>query len=497
MRIADVNNVPISSIDNLSALLKSIELGPTISQKRTYSIDSMLKAIAFMRIKRIKSYRKLGAHLLSNTEDKRNLGFEEKVPTHQDLSNFVRGMTNEQKDAIELVVNRISKLLDKYPIILASEKRATARKKEAAPKTRFNIRKERLEEVADIARKDMNGLFRLSARHWNKRYADGDILKVLVSIATSHKFTEGGSFKYRLEHRFGPSGRTILRSLNRRSYDELKPLFLVEMKKQILLAKRKGIIDGRKVTIAVDATDLYFYGDHDSTPNIVNADHQGHGTGFAFKFVEVAIVTHDQRFALCAVPKLNNGEMHNILMELLRFAKEQVNVGTVLLDRGFYSIEDMRNVDNLGLKFIMPMKSGTNAFKRLSSHLGDVMIIPNILDKFTGIAVKRADGDLIYTITNMKMGAKDYNMAKYVAFFYKHRWQIESNFREIKQNFLGRTTSVRYAVKYFYFMFANVLFNYWILVNALLELIYGFKGKDGIATYFFSSVLNRSGPPDN
>ena len=113
-------------------------------------------------------------------------------------------------------------------------------------------------------------------------------------------------------------------------------------------------------------------------------------------------------------------------------------------------------------------------------------------------ASQNATGELIYTITNAKISSKDYNLAKYVAFFYRHRWQIESNFREIKQNFLGRTTSVRYSIKYFYFMFANVLLNYWILVNLLLELLCRFKGKDGIATYFFSSVMNEGRlPPDS
>ncbi|MCL4400690.1 transposase [Candidatus Parvarchaeota archaeon] len=495
MQIADINIASISGTCDISAILQRIELGPTISQRRTYSIDSMLKAIAFMRIKKIKSYRKLRVQLLSNLEDKRNLGFDDKIPTHQDFSNFICRLTSNQKDTIELVVNKVSRLLDRYPIVLDGEKRVVARKEGVSSKTKFNIRKEKLEEVVNLARKDMDRLFKLNAKRWNRKYANNEILNILISIATSHKFTEGGSFKYRYEHKSGPSAKTILRALNRRSYDDLKPLFLAEMKRQILLAKRKGIIDGRKVTVAVDATDLYFYGDRNSTPNIVNADHQDHGTGFAFKFVEIAIVTHNQRFALCAIPKLNNGEMHDILIDLLKFVKEQVNVGTVLMDRGFYSIEDMRAVDQLGIKFIMPMKSGTNAFKRLSNQQSEVTIVSNILDKFTGIAARKASGELIYTITNIKMTVKDYNLAKYVAFFYRHRWQIESNFREIKQNFLGRTTSVRYVVKYFYFMFANVLFNFWILVNVLLELLYGFKGKDGIATYFFASVLNNWGSP--
>ncbi len=485
----------VDGIDNIPLILKDLEIGSTASPKRTYSVDSMLKAISFMRIKKIKSYRKLRAQIILNLEDKCNLGFDEKVPTHQDLSNFVRRLKSEQKETIDLVVNKVSKRLDKYPMVLDNEKLAKVKKEEASPKTKFNIRKEKLEEVVNLARQDLNRLFKLGAKHWNGKYSNNDLLNVLISVATSHKFAEGGAFKYRYEHKSGPSAKTILRAINRHSYDDLKPLFLAEMKRQVLLAKRKGIIDGRKVTVAVDATDLYFYGDRDSTPNIVNADHQGHGTGFAFKFVEIAIVTHNQRFALCAIPKLNNGEMHDILIDLLKFAKEQVNMGTVLMDRGFYSIEDMKAVDQLGIKFIMPMKSGTNAFKRLSNQQSEVTIVPNILDKFTGIAARKASGELIYTITNIKMTVKDYNLAKYVAFFYRYRWQIESNFREIKQNFLGRTTSVRYAVKYFYFMFANVLFNFWILVNLLLEKLYGFKGKDGIATYFFSSVLNIWKPP--
>ncbi len=334
-----------SGATKVSLILKDLELGPTISPKRIYPVDAMLKAILFMNLSVIKSYRKLSIYLKEHADDRKDLGFEDHIPTHQYFSNFVLKLEPKYREIVDFVVNKICKLTDNSLMVLDSEKPVKIEKKDAALKTKFNIRKEKLEEVVSLARKDLNTIFKLDAKHWNRKYANNDILSVLLSIATNHKFTEGGSFKYRYDHKFGPSGRTILRVLGRYSYEDLKPLFFAEMKRLILLAKRKGIINGRKVTVAVDATDLYFYGDHDSTPNIVNADHQDHGTGFAFKFVEIAIVTHNQRFALCAIPKLNNGEMHEILAELIKFAKEQINVDTVLMDRGFYSIEDMKAVD--------------------------------------------------------------------------------------------------------------------------------------------------------
>ena len=51
---------------------------------------------------------------------------------------------------------------------------------------------------------------------------------------------------------------------------------------------------------------------------------------------------------------------------------------------------------------------------------------------------------------------------------YRRRWGIENSYKTIKE-FLARTTSKTYVVRLFYFVFAVLLYNCWLLVDVLVR----------------------------
>ena len=486
------------SSENLkvSFVLSRLELAPLISPRRIFSPDSMLKAFIFMDLKKIKSYRKLRNYLHGEVDDRHNIGFDDRIPTHQDMSNFMRKATEDYKEKISFVSEKIRRYSQKYfvPLDIVYD---SGRQVPKAAKLGQDVINGKMNEINRFAKKELLKRFKFASRHHNAKYSDLDFINSLYYTATKHHFLQSGSVLFKAKHK-GPSSSLVQMNLSKYSYQELSNILMEEIKETVKIAKRRGIITGEKLSAAIDATDIPFYGDLENAPYAVNADHQNKGTSYAFKFVEIAVVTHGMRLVLCVIPKLFNGQMHGLVVDLLKFAKSQVNIDTVLLDRGFYSSQDMHAIDDEGLYFIMPIKSGTHVFERLDRSVSDILIVPDILDNFTGIAsLDKKSGKKFYTITNRKIKATDYNLAKYVSNFYSSRWQIESDFAGLKQFMLARTKSLNYDKKYLLFAFGTILFNFWVLLSIILEFM-GLSPKKNVPKYIFLEVLGnflREAPP--
>jgi len=91
--------------------------------------------------------------------------------------------------------------------------------------------------------------------------------------------------------------------------------------------------------------------------------------------------------------------------------------------------------------------------------------------------------------------------AKILFHEYGKRWGIETSYR-VKQDFKPRTTSKKYAVRLFYFMFSSCLYNLWILANIIIGLvILKFIPKEpfitakmfGVMLYTFCSLIDPGG----
>ena len=68
-------------------------------------------------------------------------------------------------------------------------------------------------------------------------------------------------------------------------------------------------------------------------------------------------------------------------------------------------------------------------------------------------------------ITNKAVNDRE---AKSTVSRYRRRWGIKNSYKTIKE-FLARTTSKTYVVRLFYFAFAVLLYNCWLLVDVLVR----------------------------
>ena len=68
--------------------------------------------------------------------------------------------------------------------------------------------------------------------------------------------------------------------------------------------------------------------------------------------------------------------------------------------------------------------------------------------------------------TNLKVGPGE---SETFCRRYSRRWQIENEYKSIKNDFLAKTSSKDYRVRLFYFVFAVLLYNIWRLTDFLLK----------------------------
>ncbi len=214
--------------------------------------------------------------------------------------------------------------------------------------------------------------------------------------------------------------------------------------------------------------DIPYYGKVNN-PRIMGCKHKN-GTSYCYKYATIDIVEKNQRFTLKAIPltQLSNDNA-TIVNELLEHALKYIHVKYVLLDRGFFSIEVLRVLEGLKLKYIMPatkndrikqvVKDNSN---KLSYFLKYTM---GTKEKVTfNLVVKYDEKEREYYTFATNFEIKYKIDIDRIAEMYRKRWGIETGYR-VKHDFLAITTTQSYTVRLLYFMVSVILYNFWLLCN--------------------------------
>lgn len=185
--------------------------------------------------------------------------------------------------------------------------------------------------------------------------------------------------------------------------------------------------------------------------------------------------------------------------KLLTYAKAKVNIGKVFLDRGFFSSNCINLLDKMQLRYVMPAKINANVVKRVS-RLSAPRIYPNCSMKTArfNLVVLERGSNKHYFATNIPLTSDDLIMAFRIGDMYRSRWQIESGYRVKKYTFRGKTTSVNYMIRYFYFMLSTALYNCWLLVDLGVRLCLGLTTRTTqiTAKRFAVALLNIGKDPN-
>jgi hypothetical protein len=236
-------------------------------------------------------------------------------------------------------------------------------------------------------------------------------------------------------------------------------------------ARRRRLIPRKKkVDLAIDCTDLPYYGN--SNDQGVVGGKPKKSTRWFFRFATICIVEEGYRFPLGVIPvdQLRNSDLTGVVTDLLEMASRYVSVKVLMIDRGFHSVKLFKRLKERGVRWLMPAKTskrvkegmkelvecarqGGPKSKRilLSGQRGEVPVT-------LMVEWSRKKRKWLGYLSDRKMNVK----------MYGKRWGIETKYRDVNRS-RGWTTSKNWVVRVMMYGFGMMVNGVWEVYRRLLR----------------------------
>jgi len=341
-------------------------------------------------------------------------------------------------------------------------------------KKKLNRKKKR--EIYRKVRQNIGRLLTYSVNKKRARYSKEDHIKFLVYASLLTAFAEGISQSLDKV----PSADTLLHYIKNQDREKMQEAFESQLRESIRTLKRQRKKLWKAVSIAIDWHDEMYYGDHKKTP-MVNGTKPKDGSSYAFQFLTVSLLVDGERLVVGVIPLDSRTELPTLSQIAIEKLRELgVKISDVTIDAGFFSAEMMdflkREFEKNDLNYLIRMPINRKAKKmklwegrRFTYSLEDKKRIssgPSPKVSFDVVVShdkdkqKKKDGkNYVYLFAT----SFPYD-SKIILQLYKDRWAIETGYRMCNQ-FLIKTTSRNYTIRLFYFLFACLMYNAWVLYN--------------------------------
>ncbi|WP_136718258.1 transposase [Halorientalis salina] len=196
---------------------------------------------------------------------------------------------------------------------------------------------------------------------------------------------------------------------------------------------------------------------------------------YAYQWATVQLVGNAVPLVLDARPVRRGESRKEIVEDLLDSAENLVHVDNVLMDREFDSQHVLEMISQRGLSYVVPKRMQTSEkaqAKRLLQRDQDRYETDRKLHLGKN---EWHETTLIY---RRKEGSEHDDHRQYSVFMtnrgtghlteYGYRWEIESGYKSIKR-FMAATTSKNFGLRFFYFVFACLLYSIWRAVDLLVQ----------------------------
>ena len=249
-----------------------------------------------------------------------------------------------------------------------------------------------------------------------------------------------------------------------------------------------GLLAGKRVDIAIDMH-LIPRWDRKHGAELVRSKSKGK-TGSFERYIAAQCIKPGMQMALALLhmPALEDTACY-VRKTIAMCRRTGAKIGTVMLDREFFSTDVIRMLENLGVDYLIPCVNTANVVKAIEEFSSGERPAVSVF------RIAKSKNDYVeYTmhITGRKKKSKKKKSKKkksksescvekpeekYIAFAtnrpdidvkrYSERWMIETGFRMI-ENQRVRTRSRSVTVRTLCFLYSLVLFNSWVLANAEL-----------------------------
>ncbi|MGI0081290.1 MAG: transposase, partial [Nitrososphaerales archaeon] len=306
------------------------------------------------------------------------------------------------------------------------------------------------------------------------RFSKKEHVKFLIYASLLNAFAEGISQS--LDE--VPSADTLLHYIKSQNREKMQEAFESQLKRNILRLKRQRKL-WKAVSIAIDWHDEMYYGDHEKTP-MVNGTKPKEGSSYAFQFLTVSLLVEGERLVVGAMPLESKYELPPLTLIAIKKLRElDVKISDVTLDAGFFSAEMIDflkgEFEENDLNYLIRMPINRKAKRmnlwegrRFTYSLEDKSRISagpypkvsfRVVVSYDRDKQKKDGKDYVYLFaTNFPYDSQT------ILELYKDRWAIETGYR-IYNQFLMKTTSRNYTIRLFYFLFACLMYNAWVIYN--------------------------------
>ncbi|QOS13510.1 ISH7-type transposase ISHgi17 (plasmid) [Haloferax gibbonsii] len=333
-------------------------------------------------------------------------------------------------------------------------------------------------------------------------YTREDFLEVLSRIAFDHEFANTGGKTVQLARSEPVDVTSTARNLLAKSllyhlrnldtavidtqFDGVRDRLFQVLRARRLLPPR--------VDVAIDLHEWRFYGSADTDHVLIT--YPDLGTNRAYCFATLCIVAPNVRFTLAAIPMDANGfrAKQEAVRSLILTARRYVPIRHVYLDRGFYQVHVVQELEHLGVNYMVRARPSKGMKDRLSAGAETIVDSyrmqrnrpPTAAAEVTVFAVahRTSEDEYVWFVTNLDVEPET---ARAYAAAFRRRWGIETSYRKIG-DFLPRTSSPTFSVRLFYFLFAVALYNLWVLANVLVS-GGSIPSKPQISTRIFRTLL--------
>ena len=309
----------------------------------------------------------------------------------------------------------------------------------------------------------------------NAFYNATDITKVIVYASIRSLSVEGSSEELMSLYKGKVCSPDVVQ---RRIHQESKSEILHDFRlarEHIISTLRKMRMLFCRVTVAIDFTDKLYYGDKNDK-GVVGTKHQ-RGTSYCFRYITLNIVIGDAKITLVALPVKPLSDKAKLVDRVLIEAKGIVRINLVLLDRGFFTKDVIKVLEEHHLKFLFPVPKNKLVKQMIrESHKSKNFVAKyefkqrkNVVGSFTIFFLLNPDSKERTIWKRYHIFGTNHPVTndtrKSLAEVYRKRWNIETSYRVEKHEFLAETTSKSYKFRLFLFLVAVVLYDFWMILR--------------------------------
>lgn len=497
-----------------------------------FKTEEMVRAHLYMRIRGF-SQNEFANRLAKRPSLIKSCGFRIKdlddAPLQQSLSYAWCSFSSKTQEIIEAAAEGIRlEAVEKGVIAESLVASPPEKEEEESEQSRREYKRDKTLKTVQLARKHALPEFN-TGRACNRQYEDIELLDQVARICSNNGSAHSeGEIGFLLDDDLTCSGDTLLRALKLlatpddesmqltldsaleddgmpkidKIRDEVMKSFDAATNNILNSIRGDDPFDDRETVAAIDITDEEFTVSpwENRAEEIPKKDYPRMVSGYVdgdphkqgYKYATSTLVGDCSPVGLGIEPYKQNSKWEEddapsyskseLVARLLNRAARQAKLDRVLLDRAFYADEVYAEIVDRGLEYTTPVPKYTDDYENIENIKAhpeaNMAIEPGVefyrdgevhhTANFLYVPVRDDDVDANYAVFVTNQDVETVGDIKRVVGEYRRRWDIENQYKSIL-DYLPRTSSADYRVRFTNFVLATLIYNLWRLTDYLIK----------------------------